>query len=166
MPAIRQDLLIELHAKNDLSTLLPLVGLITVEEIAGETQSFGVRENVIGQQMVLNAPIQDSRLITKARERAFRKRAFSALPFDPIDDPERQGVRLPAVPDQDRVVVNPLFDQVVVPIDPLRCIFSIQVVKIMKMVEQLFLSALIVPVGSFLYLNFLVEQMEFHRADH
>lgn len=51
--------------KNILSSLLPSVSLFAAKEIFRETQGPGLGQNVIAQQMVLNALIQDSCLNTK-----------------------------------------------------------------------------------------------------
>ncbi len=46
--------------KNILSSLLPSVSLFAAKEIFRETQGPGLGQNVIAQQMVLNALIQDA----------------------------------------------------------------------------------------------------------
>ena len=51
--------------KKILSSLLPSVSLFAAKDISRETQGPGLGQNVIAQQMVLNALIQDSCLNTK-----------------------------------------------------------------------------------------------------
>ena len=49
--------------KNILSSLLPSVSLFAAKKISRETQGHGVGQNVIAQQMVLNAQYSDSGLL-------------------------------------------------------------------------------------------------------
>ncbi len=85
--------------------------------------------------------------------------------FDLVNDSEPQGIGFPTVADQCRIVVNPLLDNIPVPLCAMFSTDGIQIVQIVQMVEQQLVTIFVVPAFPLGDRNVLIENAKLTGTD-
>ena len=146
MSAVRENLLGELALENPEAKVEPFSGFVAFEKQPGEHQRLGVGEEMVSEEVVLEPPAQVARLDREAVHGSVGQREPRPLPFDPVDDPQRQWIGLPACAEARRILGDPPGNEPLVPRSSTSPSRRIEVVEVMQVVEPQPVRAGIVPV--------------------
>ena len=145
---IGKNLLRQLAVEKAQARMEPAFGFGTGEEQAGVDQRLGVGEQVVAQQMALQAAGEITNLDRQTVEPSRFQGIARPRPLNPVDDAQRQRVRLPAVAMTRRIVGDPAGDQGALPVPAFRRAFCVEVVEVMQVVQPEFVPVRPVPVGG------------------
>ncbi len=132
--AVWQDLLVELLPDQAVGQRQPARGLGTVEVQAREQQCLGVGEQVIAEQMRLEARPQPAGLDREAVGPVGLQGLTAQRPLDPVDDAQRGRVRLPAGAAGGWMVGDPAREQRALPARASVGVDGVQVVEVVQVV--------------------------------
>jgi len=113
----------------------PYVSLTASKECSCENQCFRIDEEVIPQQMRLQASYEPTGLHCQAFNTFDGKRMATQCAFDPVDDTQRRGVGIPSCSLTGTIVFNPSRQELLLPLLPFCGVVRIEVVKVMKVVS-------------------------------
>src|SRR6056297_2732664 len=135
MPPVGENLLVDFPSKQSRATFAPLIRFRTFEERANKDQRLQVGPQVIAEEVAFQTLAQESSLNRDTVQHTFDRLVPGQQPLDPVHQPQRYGVRLPAIPVSGRILRDPACNQGTMPFRPLTSAFRDQVIKIMQIVQ-------------------------------
>src|SRR5438552_721066 len=146
MSAVRQNLLGEFSLENAKTNIEPFFRFVTIEKQSREHQRLGVGEEMVPEEVVFEPPAQVARLDREGVHGGAGQGKPRAGPLDPVDDPEREWIGLPAGAKARRILGDPTGNKSLVPRSSTSPPYCIEVVEVMQVVKPEPIGAGIVPV--------------------